>query len=116
MGVGLFRTEFFLVRHHRFPDEEIQYQAYRNVVEKMAPWPVIIRTLDVGGDKFASYLGASPEDNPFLGMRGIRFLPDHRDLFRSQCAKVSVLGIPELDGRQQRTLGERLLEADNVLV
>lgn len=84
MGVGLFRTEFFLARHHRFPDEEIQYLAYRSVVEKMAPWPVIIRTLDVGGDKFASYLGASPEDNPFLGMRGIRFLPDHRDLFRSQ--------------------------------
>ncbi|MDZ4804566.1 MAG: phosphoenolpyruvate--protein phosphotransferase [Candidatus Eisenbacteria bacterium] len=84
MGVGLFRTEFFLVRHHRFPDEEIQYQAYRSVVEKMAPWPVIIRTLDVGGDKFASYLGAAPEDNPFLGMRGIRFLPDHRELFRSQ--------------------------------
>jgi phosphotransferase system enzyme I (PtsI) len=84
MGIGLFRTEFFLVRHHRFPDEETQYQSYRSVVEKMAPWPVIIRTLDVGGDKFASYLGASPEDNPFLGMRGIRFLPDHRDLFKSQ--------------------------------
>jgi phosphotransferase system enzyme I (PtsI) len=84
MGIGLFRTEFFLVRHHRFPEEEVQYQAYRGVVEKMAPFPVIIRTLDVGGDKFASYLGAAAEDNPFLGMRGIRFLSDHRDIFHSQ--------------------------------
>lgn len=84
MGIGLFRTEFFLMRYHRFPPEEVQYAAYRSVVEKMAPHPVIIRTLDVGGDKFASYLGAAPEDNPFLGMRGIRFLTDHRDLFHGQ--------------------------------
>ena len=84
MGIGLFRTEFFLMRYHRFPPEEVQYTAYRAVVEKMAPHPVIIRTLDVGGDKFASYLGTASEDNPFLGMRGIRFLNDHRELFHGQ--------------------------------
>ncbi len=84
MGIGLFRTEFFLMRHHRFPAEEIQFRAYKSVARKMSPHPVIIRTLDVGGDKFASYLGTSAEDNPFLGMRGIRFLSDHKDLFHSQ--------------------------------
>jgi phosphotransferase system enzyme I (PtsI) len=84
MGVGLFRTEFFFMRHHRFPTEAEQFTAYRGVVEKMAPHPVIIRTLDVGGDKFASYLGASSEDNPFLGMRGIRFLSEQVELFHDQ--------------------------------
>lgn len=83
-GVGLFRTEFFFMRQHRFPTEDEQYVAYRAVAEKMAPHPVIIRTLDVGGDKFSSYLGTSREDNPFLGMRGIRFLGEQRDLFRTQ--------------------------------
>lgn len=83
-GVGLFRTEFFFMQHHRLPTEDEQYEAYRRVAERMAPHAVIIRTLDVGGDKFASYLGADPESNPFLGVRGIRFLMDHPDIFYPQ--------------------------------
>jgi phosphotransferase system enzyme I (PtsI) len=84
MGVGLFRTEFFFMRHHRFPTENEQFLAYRAVAEKMAPHAVIVRALDVGGDKFASYLGTPDEDNPFLGMRGIRFLNEQEDLFHTQ--------------------------------
>lgn len=87
-GVGLFRTEFFFMNHHRLPTEVEQYEAYSRVAERMAPHAVIIRTLDVGGDKFASYLGADPESNPFLGMRGIRFLMEQKAMFHSQLRAV----------------------------
>jgi len=82
-GVGLYRSEFpFLIRNG-FPTEEEQYVVYRRVLEAMDGRSVALRTLDLGGDKLlSSQVGT--EENPFLGFRGIRFLLEHRDLFRDQ--------------------------------
>jgi phosphotransferase system enzyme I (PtsI) len=87
-GIGLFRTEFFYMRRGRLPSEEEQFEAYRQVAEAMAPDAVIIRTLDVGGDKFAAYLGTSKETNPFLGRRGIRFSLEKQDIFKCQIRAI----------------------------
>jgi len=87
-GIGLYRTEYFYLASLDLPDEEGQYRAYRQVLKRLRPRPVTIRTLDVGGDKFASYLGTSRPDNPFLGVRGIRFLLLHRDVFRTQLRAI----------------------------
>ncbi|RMD80391.1 MAG: phosphoenolpyruvate-protein phosphotransferase PtsP, partial [Gammaproteobacteria bacterium] len=82
-GIGLYRTEFpFLVRD-RFPGEEEQRRVYRQVLEAFAPRPVILRTLDVGGDKALPYFPIE-EDNPFLGWRGIRVTLDHPEIFLVQ--------------------------------
>lgn len=83
-GVGLFRTEFLFMDREGAPSEEEQFQAYREVAEKMGGRPVIIRTLDVGGDKEIPYLGLEKEENPFLGYRAIRFCLGHRQLYQSQ--------------------------------
>ena len=83
-GVGLFRTEFFYLGRPELPSEEEQYAAYRGVAERLAPRPVIFRTMDLGGDKVASYLGTTHETNPFLGWRGIRFALHHPEVFRAQ--------------------------------
>ncbi len=87
-GVGLFRTEFFYLNRLQLPSEEEQYQAYRDVLERMNPRPVILRTMDLGGDKVASYLGAVHENNPFLGRRGIRFALEFPDVFRAQLRAI----------------------------
>jgi phosphotransferase system enzyme I (PtsI) len=87
-GVGLFRTEFFYMKSVRLPSEDEQYDAYRKVAELMHPHPVIIRTVDVGGDKFASYLGTERENNPFLGWRGIRFSLERTEIFRIQLRAI----------------------------
>ncbi len=87
-GIGLYRTEFFYLSRSTLPTEEAQFNAYRSIVEAMKPHPVVIRTLDVGGDKFASYLGAQVERNPFLGMRGIRFSLKREDIFRTQLRAI----------------------------
>jgi phosphotransferase system enzyme I (PtsI) len=87
-GIGLYRTEFFYLARQTLPTEEAQCNAYRSVVEAMAPRPVIIRTLDVGGDKFASYLGTPVERNPFLGVRGIRFSLKREEIFRTQLRAI----------------------------
>lgn len=87
-GIGLYRTEFFYLSRHTLPTEEAQFHAYRSVVEAMSPQPVVIRTLDVGGDKFASYLGTPVERNPFLGVRGIRFSLKREDIFRTQVRAI----------------------------
>jgi phosphoenolpyruvate-protein phosphotransferase (PTS system enzyme I) len=87
-GVGLYRTEFFFIREPRLPDEEAQVRVYRQTVRKMRNRPVTIRTMDLGGDKLASYLGTTREDNPFLGMRGIRFSLAHPDIFRLQVRAI----------------------------
>jgi phosphotransferase system enzyme I (PtsI) len=83
-GVGLFRTEFFYLNRPELPTEEEQYRAYRAVAERIAPRTVIFRTMDLGGDKVASYLGTTHETNPFLGWRGIRFALQHPEVFRAQ--------------------------------
>lgn len=82
-GVGLFRTEFPFLMHESFPVEDEQYQLYRKVLESFAPKPVVLRTLDVGGDKILPYFPVE-EDNPFLGCRGIRFTLDHPEIFLIQ--------------------------------
>jgi phosphotransferase system enzyme I (PtsI) len=87
-SIGLFRTEFFYLGRLELPGEEEQYQAYRGVVERMHPRPVIFRTMDVGGDKVASYLGTSHESNPFLGRRGIRLSLEFPDVFRTQLRAI----------------------------
>jgi phosphotransferase system enzyme I (PtsI) len=87
-GIGLYRTEFFYLSRRSLPTEEVQFETYRAIVEAMAPRPVTIRTLDVGGDKFASYLGTPVERNPFLGMRGLRFSLRHEDIFRTQVRAI----------------------------
>jgi phosphotransferase system enzyme I (PtsI) len=87
-GIGLFRTEFFYLDRAELPSEEEQYRAYRTVAERMAPRPVIFRTMDLGGDKVASYLGTTHETNPFLGYRGIRFALAHPEVFRAQIRAI----------------------------
>ena len=87
-GIGLYRTEFFYLSRQTLPTEEAQFHAYRSVVEAISPASVVIRTLDVGGDKFASYLGTPVERNPFLGVRGVRFSLKREDIFRTQLRAI----------------------------
>jgi phosphotransferase system enzyme I (PtsI) len=87
-GIGLFRTEYFFISQDQLPTEEEQYRVYRSVVEKMGGKPVTIRVLDVGGDKIAAYLHESPELNPFMGWRGIRFLLTRRDILKTQLRAI----------------------------
>jgi phosphoenolpyruvate-protein phosphotransferase (PTS system enzyme I) len=83
-GVGLFRTEFLYMNRSHPPSEEEQLQAFRDIVEKMAPNPVTIRTLDVGGDKFVPEINLFDEANPAMGLRGIRFSLKEVRLFKIQ--------------------------------
>ena len=87
-GIGLFRTEFFYLNRTERPTEEEQYQAYRHVTEHMKNRPVIFRTMDLGGDKVASYLGVTHETNPFLGLRGIRLALTSPEMFRTQIRAI----------------------------
>ena len=82
-GVGLYRTEFPFMVRQRFPGEVEQLEIYRQVLEAFAPRPVVLRTLDVGGDKALPYFPIQ-EDNPFLGWRGIRITLDHPEIFLVQ--------------------------------
>ncbi|MEX0842975.1 MAG: putative PEP-binding protein, partial [Gemmatimonadota bacterium] len=83
-GIGLFRTEFLVVGRSAFPPEEEQYRAYLQVMEAFPETAVVIRTYDLGGDKFPAFLHMPKEENPFLGWRAIRLCLDEPDLFRSQ--------------------------------
>jgi phosphoenolpyruvate-protein phosphotransferase (PTS system enzyme I) len=83
-GVGLYRTEFLVVGRSVAPAEEEQYRAYRQVVEAFAGSPVVIRTFDLGGDKFPAFLHMGREENPFLGWRAIRVCLDEPAIFRTQ--------------------------------
>jgi phosphotransferase system enzyme I (PtsI) len=87
-GVGLFRTEYFFISQDYLPGEEEQFKVYKQVVEAMAGKPVVIRTLDIGGDKIASYLNRVPELNPFMGWRGIRFCLTRKDIFKTQLRAI----------------------------
>lgn len=87
-GVGLYRTEFFYLSKSELPDEQTQTEAYRKVAEALAPQPVIIRTLDLGGDKFLSTLNLPEELNPFLGWRAIRFCLARKDIFKIQLRAI----------------------------
>lgn len=87
-GVGLFRTEFLFMGRTAAPDEETQFQAYRAAATALGARPLLIRTLDVGGDKALPYLAIPAEANPFLGWRGIRYCLDQPDLFRTQLRAI----------------------------
>ena len=87
-GVGLYRTEFFFLNREDMPSEEEQFQAYKYVAERIYPLPVVIRTLDLGGDKFASILETPKEINPFLGWRAIRFCLARPDIFKTQLRAI----------------------------
>jgi len=87
-GVGLYRTEFPFMIRNSFPSEEEQYVIYKKLVDQMNGKPVTFRTLDIGGDKVLSYYDVPREENPFLGMRSIRFSLQHEDLFKQQIRAI----------------------------
>jgi len=87
-GVGLFRTEFLFISRESLPSEGDQYQVYRDVAAALKPQPVIIRTVDLGGDKFSSQLQLAKEVNPFLGWRAIRFCLAQPEVFRAQLRAI----------------------------
>jgi phosphotransferase system enzyme I (PtsI) len=117
-GVGLFRTEYLFLNRRSSPDEEEQFAAYREVAEKLAPAPVIIRTLDLGGDKMVDDTGEPPERNPFLGWRAIRICLQEPDLFRAQLRAIlraSAFGnvklmYPMISGLEELLQANALLE------
>ena len=117
IGVGLFRTEFLFINRSDLPNEEEQFAAYRKVTESLAPDPVIIRTLDLGGDKLLSHVNVAEEMNPFLGWRAIRLCLQEKDLFRTQLRAIlraSVFG--NLKIMYPMISGVEELEAANVLL
>jgi phosphotransferase system enzyme I (PtsI) len=87
-GIGLYRTEFLFLDRDWFPSEEEQFIAYKTVVEKMNGKPVVIRTLDIGGDKKLPYLDIPQEDNPFLGYRAIRICLENPQIFHTQLRAI----------------------------
>jgi len=117
IGVGLFRTEFLFINRSDLPNEEEQFAAYRKVTESLAPDPVIIRTLDLGGDKLLSHVNVAEEMNPFLGWRAIRLCLQEKDLFRTQLRAIlraSVFG--NLKIMYPMISGVEELDAANVLL
>jgi phosphotransferase system enzyme I (PtsI) len=116
-GVGLYRTEFLYLRLGHLPSEEELFQDYKQVVMEMHPRQVTIRTLDIGGDKFLSYLKYPKEMNPALGLRAIRFCLKEQGIFRTQlkailrasaCGQVRVM-FPLISGIQEIREARRLL-------
>ena len=83
-GVGLYRTEFLYMDSDKLPEEDTQFEAYKAVLEGMSGKPIVIRTLDIGGDKKLDYLPLDEEMNPFLGYRAIRLCLDRTDIFKTQ--------------------------------
>ncbi len=117
-GVGLFRTEFLFLNRDTMPTEDEQYESYRQVAMAAKPHSVIIRTLDLGGDKFASYIDAPAESNPALGWRAIRFCLHQPDLFRAQLRAILrasaegnvKLMYPMISGVEELTAANALLD------
>ena len=108
-GIGLFRTEFLFMQDGPLPDEETQYQVYKTAVEAVGGRPIVIRTMDLGGDKCHPGGGWEPEKNPFLGLRSIRYSLQHLSMFRAQLraiARASLLG----DVRVMFPLISRIME------
>ena len=117
IGVGLFRTEFLFINRSDLPNEEEQFEAYRHVAESLAPDPVIIRTLDLGGDKLLSHVNVAAEMNPFLGWRAIRLCLQEKDLFSTQLrAILRASAYGNLKIMYPMVSGVEELEAANVLL
>lgn len=120
-GVGLFRTEGIFLRHHGYPPESVQYEAYRAVVEAAGDQPVIIRTLDVGGDKNIGDENVK-DDNSFMGFRAIRFCLGNEDIFKTQLRAIlrsSAHGhvkimYPMISGMTELRSANKVLEAVKV--
>jgi phosphotransferase system enzyme I (PtsP) len=111
-GVGLYRTEIPFLAHRDFPSEEEQYSLYKRVVEGMAGKPVTIRTLDIGADKYPSYIrSASVEPNPFLGWRSIRISLEVEEVFKTQLRAILRVG----DLGRVRMLIPMVLEPEEIL-
>ncbi|MFS1538453.1 MAG: phosphoenolpyruvate-protein phosphotransferase PtsI [Candidatus Phlomobacter fragariae] len=87
-GVGLYRTEFLFMDRNNLPSEEEQFQAYKAVAEAMDPQAIIIRTMDIGGDKDLPYMNLPKEENPFLGWRAIRISLDHKEILHVQLRAI----------------------------
>lgn len=87
-GVGLMRSEFLYLGRDSLPTEDELFEAYREVAEIMKGRPVVIRTLDIGADKQADYLNLAAEDNPALGLRGLRICLTHEEIFRPQLRAI----------------------------
>ena len=87
-GIGLYRTEYLYINRKNLPTEEEQFLAYKNIAEKVGKKPIIIRTIDIGGDKLIPNISGKKELNPFLGWRGIRFCLDRKDIFKSQIKAI----------------------------
>lgn len=117
-GIGLYRTEFFYMNRVDIPSEEEHYEEYKVVAEAVSPHPVIIRTLDLGGDKFLSHLEVPHEMSPFLGWRAIRFCLARPDIFKTQLRAIlraSVHGdlklmYPMISGVEELRQANQLLE------
>ncbi|MFP4473295.1 MAG: phosphoenolpyruvate--protein phosphotransferase [Candidatus Omnitrophota bacterium] len=92
-GIGLYRTEFPFIVRSDFPSEEEQYTVYKKLVERMPDKEITFRTLDIGGDKVLSYYDYDREENPFLGMRSIRFSLRHREIFQQQLRAILRAGV-----------------------
>ncbi len=87
-GIGLYRTEFLYMNASVLPTEEQQFASYKEVAQALGSEPVIIRTLDIGGDKDIPYMGLQKEENPFLGYRAIRFCLNRHDIFKAQLSAL----------------------------
>ena len=117
-GVGLFRTEFLFLNREEPPSEDEQYEHYRHAAESSMPHGVIIRTLDIGGDKVASSLTLQHEENPFLGCRAIRYCLEHPAVFKTQLrAILRAAGIgqvkimyPMISGIEELRRANKILE------
>ncbi|GAA3413060.1 phosphoenolpyruvate--protein phosphotransferase [Paenibacillus hodogayensis] len=119
-GVGLFRTEFLYMGRNTLPSEEEQFRVYKHVLERMNDKPVVIRTLDIGGDKELPYMKLPSESNPFLGLRAVRLCLSQPELFRTQLRallRASVFGqlkimFPMIAVVEELREAKRLLEEE----
>jgi phosphoenolpyruvate-protein phosphotransferase (PTS system enzyme I) len=110
-GIGLFRTEFLVVGRNAVPGEAEQFDAYQHVARVFAPHPVIIRTYDLGGDKFPAFLHMPAEENPFLGWRAIRVCLDEPELFRAQL-RALIRAMAEADVRMMLPMINEIAEIE----
>lgn len=117
-GIGLYRTEYMFLGRRQLPSEEEQFKAYLNVAKRMKPYSVIVRTIDIGGDKFLSQPQVPTEMSPFLGWRAIRFCLARPDIFKAQlrailrasCEENIKVMFPMISGIEELRAAKKTLE------